>query len=286
MPKQIGSLAPVVLLVALAVALPAARPAHAATDCAAAPGSQAPQGSHWYYRTDHATGRKCWYVSSEGRKGRGQVAQDLSTRAQPTEESLATSESVRDRFTSTPIEPSTTQTWPITAAGSMQAIAPSVPSAETTKPEQAVSAPPEQEHSTTDAQAAKEQLAVLAQQPVSTTAKRADLVAITPVSLFVLVFGVLAIVGIFLRPVFQITPTRRPSSRSIKDDLAVVIAAARRAASPLPPPYSPCDYAGGRARSEEEPNPSRAKPRHLLDDVEDALLGVLRDWERPTASAN
>jgi hypothetical protein len=96
----------------------------------------------------------------------------------------------------------------------------------------------------------------------------------------------LAVVGIFLRPVFQTTPTRRPSSRPLKDDLAVVIAAARRAASPVPPPYLPTDYAGGRARSDEGPNSTRTKPRHLLDDVEQALLGVLRDWERPTASVN
>jgi hypothetical protein len=287
MPKQIGSLAPVAFLVALAVVVPAASPTHAAMDCAAAPSAQAPQGSHWYYRTDHATGRKCWYLNSEGRKGRGQVAQEQSTRAQPTEESLATSETVGDRFASpTQTEPSTTLTWPTTAAGNMQAIGPSLQSAEATKRAQAASAPAEQEHSASGAQDANEQPEGPTQQPVPTTAKRADLMAITPLSLFFLVVGVLAVVGIFLRPVFQITPIRRPSSRPLKDDLAVVIAAARRAASPLPPPYSPRDYAGGRARSYEEANSTRAKPRHLVEDVEEALVGVLRDWERPTASAN
>jgi hypothetical protein len=287
MPKQIECLAPVALLVALVVALPASSPGHAATDCAAAPGAQAPEGSHWYYRTDHATGRKCWYVSPEGRKARGQVAHDLSARAQSTDESPATPETFGDRFASpTQIEQSTAQTWPTTAAGSIPAIPPTLQSAEAIKPAQAVSALTEQEHSISDAQDASDQPEAPKQQPVSTKAERADLAAITPVSLLVLVMGVLAVVGIFLRPLFQITPTRRPSSRPLKDDLAVVIAAARRAASPVPPPYSPRDYAGGRTRSDEEPNSTRAKPRHLMDDVEVALLGVLRDWDRPTVSAN
>jgi hypothetical protein len=33
-----------------------------ADDCLTAPNSPAPEGSHWYYRTDRATQRKCWYV--------------------------------------------------------------------------------------------------------------------------------------------------------------------------------------------------------------------------------
>src|SRR5215467_9512703 len=82
MPKQIGSLAPATVSVALVAIILATAPAQAAADCVPAPGLQAAQGSHWYYRTDHATGRKCWYVSSEGRKGHGQIAPNLTTRAQ------------------------------------------------------------------------------------------------------------------------------------------------------------------------------------------------------------
>jgi len=284
MPKQIGSLALGALLVALAVTVPAASPVHAAADCVAAPGSQAPQGNHWYYRTDHATGRKCWYVSPEGRKGHGQVTQNPTARAQPTEDSLPTSGTVGDRWTQpTQIEQSST-TWPVTAAGNMQAVAPSPPSPDAIKLERAVSAPAEQE--TTDAQTANAQPEAPAQQPGARTAKMAAFIAITPVSIFILVVGLFALAGIFLRPFFQTTPMRRPSPRQFKDDLAVVIAATRRAASPLPPPYSPRDYAGGRRCSDDEPNSSRAKPRQLMENVEEALLGVLRDWERPTASAN
>ena len=35
-------------------------------DCLSAPNSAAPQGSHWYYRLDRATKRKCWYVRALG----------------------------------------------------------------------------------------------------------------------------------------------------------------------------------------------------------------------------
>ena len=34
----------------------------AADDCLSGPKDQAPQGSHWYYRIEHATKRHCWYL--------------------------------------------------------------------------------------------------------------------------------------------------------------------------------------------------------------------------------
>jgi hypothetical protein len=43
-------------------------PAHAVENCAAAPNSAPPQGSHWYYRTDRALQRKCWYLAPQTRK--------------------------------------------------------------------------------------------------------------------------------------------------------------------------------------------------------------------------
>src|SRR5262249_500516 len=38
-----------------------------AADCIAAPNSAAPEGSHWYYRTDRVQRRKCWYIAPEDR---------------------------------------------------------------------------------------------------------------------------------------------------------------------------------------------------------------------------
>ncbi len=37
----------------------------AADACLAGPNDVAPQGSHWYYRLDHATKRHCWYLKGE-----------------------------------------------------------------------------------------------------------------------------------------------------------------------------------------------------------------------------
>jgi hypothetical protein len=42
-----------------------ATPAPAADDCLSGPKDQAPHGSHWYYRIDHATKRHCWYLKDE-----------------------------------------------------------------------------------------------------------------------------------------------------------------------------------------------------------------------------
>jgi hypothetical protein len=61
--------APVALLVLMSGAnltLPA-NPARA-DDCRSAPNSPAPAGTHWYYRLDWATQRKCWYVRAPGRR--------------------------------------------------------------------------------------------------------------------------------------------------------------------------------------------------------------------------
>ncbi|MBY0381735.1 MAG: hypothetical protein K2W78_07465 [Xanthobacteraceae bacterium] len=43
-------------------------PAQAADDCLAGPKGTTPQGSHWYYRLEKGTGRKCWYLGSQGAK--------------------------------------------------------------------------------------------------------------------------------------------------------------------------------------------------------------------------
>jgi len=42
--------------------------AHAADNCLSAPKDETPEGSHWYYRIDHATKRHCWYLRAEGEK--------------------------------------------------------------------------------------------------------------------------------------------------------------------------------------------------------------------------
>jgi tetrahydromethanopterin S-methyltransferase subunit G len=55
-----------VLLVALGDGGSSVGSARAAENCLAAPNAQAPQGSHWYYRTDPVKQNKCWYLRAEG----------------------------------------------------------------------------------------------------------------------------------------------------------------------------------------------------------------------------
>jgi len=72
--RSIAPAAIAALVATLAPTLPL-EPAHAAEDCLAAPNSNAPQGSHWYYRTDRVAKKKCWYVSQSG-VARAAVAPD------------------------------------------------------------------------------------------------------------------------------------------------------------------------------------------------------------------
>jgi hypothetical protein len=55
-----------VLLMALADGSLSAGSARAVEICLAAPNAPAPQGSHWYYRTDFIKQSKCWYLRAEG----------------------------------------------------------------------------------------------------------------------------------------------------------------------------------------------------------------------------
>ncbi len=48
--------------------------ARAADDCSAGPKYAAPQGSHWYYRVDRASGRHCWFLGAAGAKIRSSAA--------------------------------------------------------------------------------------------------------------------------------------------------------------------------------------------------------------------
>jgi hypothetical protein len=52
------------LLALIALAATNASRATRAEECLTGPNAQSPQGSHWYYRIDRATHRKCWYLGA------------------------------------------------------------------------------------------------------------------------------------------------------------------------------------------------------------------------------
>lgn len=49
-----------------------------ADDCLAQPNSSAPAGNHWYYHTDRATQRKCWYLRALDQPAQQPAAQTTS----------------------------------------------------------------------------------------------------------------------------------------------------------------------------------------------------------------
>jgi hypothetical protein len=56
--------------------------APATDNCLSGPKDQAPQGSHWYYRIEHATQRHCWYLRDE-REKLSQAVSPNSPKAEP-----------------------------------------------------------------------------------------------------------------------------------------------------------------------------------------------------------
>jgi hypothetical protein len=85
-------------------------PGQAADECLAAPNAAAPAGSHWYYRLERPTQRKCWYIGEAGRAVHSaspnlraaakppapppaQVAVDQSTPSEPNEPEMARTQS-------------------------------------------------------------------------------------------------------------------------------------------------------------------------------------------------
>ena len=71
-----------------------ARTAHAA-ECLAKPNAPAPQGEHWYYRTNRATMRQCWYLGPEGSGGQKDATQASEQPAPDKPAQLAAPQSAR-----------------------------------------------------------------------------------------------------------------------------------------------------------------------------------------------
>jgi hypothetical protein len=70
MSRTAQSLISAVLLIVFAIANLPGGPARAANNCLTAPNAAPLQGSHWYYRDERVTGRKCWYLGPKGQKTR------------------------------------------------------------------------------------------------------------------------------------------------------------------------------------------------------------------------
>jgi hypothetical protein len=93
--------------------IPLATVSHGATpaadDCLSGPKDPAPNGSHWYYRIDHATKRQCWYLKDE--KPSQSAAANSSPSAKPASPSAETTtqRSIADAHAELPAQAATEQ---------------------------------------------------------------------------------------------------------------------------------------------------------------------------------
>ncbi len=67
-------------MIVAAIALEA-NTAVAAVECITEPNREPPEGSHWYYRVDRATDRKCWYLRALIQGTRAQAPAAVTQRA-------------------------------------------------------------------------------------------------------------------------------------------------------------------------------------------------------------
>jgi len=89
MPKRMIVFVPAILAIVVAAVASTSRSSRAADDCIAKPSSAAPSGSRWYYQTDRASRRQCWFLAPEGAKARRAAAPKRPLAARPMPPQLA-----------------------------------------------------------------------------------------------------------------------------------------------------------------------------------------------------
>ena len=92
-PTPIGLIAPIATLLAWGAGVGIPTTIARAADCLTAPYFFAPEGSHWYYQTDRATQRKCWFLRAKNQSSQQptkQAASEESATRTPAPEQLAT----------------------------------------------------------------------------------------------------------------------------------------------------------------------------------------------------
>jgi hypothetical protein len=92
LPRPLASIALVATLLVSGIAVGVPAGTLRAEDCLTTPNAPATQGQHWYYRTDKAKQRKCWYLRPLQAQQHAQSSQP--TAAQPEQAATGTSASV------------------------------------------------------------------------------------------------------------------------------------------------------------------------------------------------
>lgn len=133
-----------------------------ADDCLTAPNSAAPKGSHWYYHTDRATQRKCWFLRALGQPTQHTAAQGTSATApatdagaveKPATASAGTPTSKSAGDSAPPLPPPKPQPASTSSATTHEPVQQSVQEGSTASPTPEAPAPQASPSSQTDAQA-------------------------------------------------------------------------------------------------------------------------------------
>jgi hypothetical protein len=273
-PAGFSALRATAVCATLAVVLLPNGSTRAATDCSAAPTSQPPPGSHWYYRIEQQ--RHCWYLGPEGQRVR-----HMEPEAQPAAKPAASAraESAGDRLMgSAQVEPppppplrpaaaadTTAQTF---VQGSEQGSRPEALSigqlpdtlqpAGTSDSEPVDASIPQD----VDPEAAVAPPAVA----VAANARTAMLMRV-----LLLITGALAVAGIFQHAIFRVMMARR---RQISVERARAKLSSTLARQPTPPVFAAAGP-NGLKRAAVEP----IDPR----DIQEGFRQILRAVERRAA---
>jgi hypothetical protein len=199
--------------------------AQAVEECVEAPNSAPPQGSHWYYRTDRANQRKCWYLGPQGKK----LQESASQEQQPPKEHAQRQPETTDLTTRVQTEEPTAEVERAVPAGNPTPASAvrwlDVPySLEALARSGTASAPALQEHAGMRGQEidASDEPAHPLSNAVTTTADAPTVAPLTVLfQVLALAAGALAVIGIFLRAVLKIALRRRGTviiDRSIRRD--------------------------------------------------------------------
>lgn len=84
------------VLASAAIAAPDQQAATAGSECHAAPKGVAPPGAHWYYKTNRATNKKCWYLADEVAKPK-KATRSASTRSSVSDDAAPQAESKTEK---------------------------------------------------------------------------------------------------------------------------------------------------------------------------------------------
>jgi hypothetical protein len=309
------------LLALLTLAATSTSRATRAEDCLAGPNGQAPQGSHWYYRLDRATHRKCWYIGGL----HGQRAQHRRAAARAESAAAARDDDdvpEREAPPATPPQAAESRQAGIVAAppveGAPEAAAPAPPAPAAAPPPERVA--PRVVATTTERvrapapspakppETAKPEAAAI---PVPASEARGAL----PAALFGIALLLAAVGTMLARARRRMIRVQRaaPASARARRNLSDILAAAERGE---PDPVDTAtrffdrlrrgfDETGARAAGDDEPPlvPPRAanmpditaatlqpqieelapEPIEPAPDVEQSLRQLLADWERRAA---